>query len=445
MKIKQMVRKLLPTQLLKQIRPIYHGLKGIFWATAYGWPAKKLITIGITGTKGKTTTSVFAGRLLHLSNTPAGYITTSVISTGDEEFLNPHKMTTIDPRNMQKYLSQMVKNNCKYAVLEMSSQGLEQHRHWGLGGFDTVVFLNIYPEHIEAHGSFEKYKQAKSILFKKLRNNGTALLNSDFKESAYMQDQISSSTHANVVTFSCENDLVIPQSTDLHKQFKLDSTTYTTQLIADFDVKNAYVAAYAIATTSNKDLGSVLKLTNNLSTVPGRMEWVVKDGVIVGENNIKTSSSVSVLVDYAHEPASMEYLLKTVNSWKPKHFDHIIHIVSCDGVGRDDWKKPILGNLSNQYADYSIFTTDNYEVGDKPEEIIATLTKDISGNIESYSNRKDAFVAALNKTIKLKGNTLIVSTGVGSEQGLTQPTGILKWDERAVWREVFSRFMKKIR
>lgn len=164
--------------ILKKIRPLGHGIKALVYAQKYDFPAKKLKIIGITGTKGKTTTTTYLGRLLNLNGVKAGYISTAIISTdGQSEVINPYKMSSIDSAKMQQKLSEMIKNGCSYAVLEMSSQGLEQNRHWGLYGFDMAIFLNMYPEHIEAHGSFENYLNCKSILFENLRKGGKLLFN----------------------------------------------------------------------------------------------------------------------------------------------------------------------------------------------------------------------------------------------------------------------------
>ena len=156
--MKTLLKKAIPTTLLVKARPWYHGTKARLAAARFQYPGRELTVIGITGTKGKTTTATFTGRLLNLAGIKAGYITTSVINTGDEEFLNPHKMTTIDGVKMQHYLRQMVSRGCTHVVVELSSQGLEQHRHWGLSGIDAGVFLNIYPR---AHRSPREFREIR--------------------------------------------------------------------------------------------------------------------------------------------------------------------------------------------------------------------------------------------------------------------------------------------
>lgn len=163
----------------------------------------------------------------------------------------------------------------------------------------------------------------------------------------------------------------------------------------------------------------------------------------------------SILVDYAHEPESMKQLLQTTRDWKyHNYFDYVIHIVSSDGAGRDNWKKSIMGQLSYELSDFSVVTIDNYDERDKPEEILKLLTQHFPAKKEGEkyaktTNRKEAFEIALKQAQKINTKNpsihkiLIVSTGVGSEKGLTQPGGRMDWDERSVWRKLFHDFYQE--
>jgi UDP-N-acetylmuramoyl-L-alanyl-D-glutamate--2,6-diaminopimelate ligase len=456
-KVFDIIKKVLGKNGTKWIRPIGHGAKGLLAATKYGFPAKKLKIIGITGTKGKTTTSTIMGRLANLYGVKTGYITTAVINTGSStgEFLNPYKMTSIDSLATQKYLAEMVKNGCKWVVLEISSQGLEQNRHWGIFGFDETIFLNIYPEHIEAHGSFENYKAAKGKLFRHIKKGGVFVSNFDFLESEEMWKMIPIKTRktATKVEVGYNQFKLVSKAKSLFQDIIIDGTNYSTNFSARFDLLNSFFAIQGIASliTSNKTEKS--KIVHGLASqlgsiygIPGRMEWVVSEGIVEGEKTKtpgKKHKNISILVDYAHEPESMKQLLETLLNWKNKGFyDQIIHIVSCDGVGRDDWKKPILGETSYKYADYTILTTDNYEVTDDPQDIVDLLAQSLDPKLENkkYFNvvsRRDSFTKALKIAAKNNKKSLIVSTGVGSEQGLTQPNGKMEWDEREVWKSIF--------
>ncbi|MBC7406373.1 MAG: hypothetical protein H7230_02805 [Candidatus Parcubacteria bacterium] len=168
--------------------------------------------------------------------------------------------------------------------------------------------------------------------------------------------------------------------------------------------------------------------------------------------------NISVLVDYAHEPESMKQLLTTIASWRTRGlYDCIIHIVSCDGAGRDNWKKEIMGKISYDIADYSVVTLDNYDASDNPIEILAMLCKQLPPEQKDIkyqvtASRKKAFDLAIKKAIDLQKNygrltpdplkILIVSTGVGSENGLTQPGGIMEWNESKEWEKSFQELMR---
>jgi UDP-N-acetylmuramoyl-L-alanyl-D-glutamate--2,6-diaminopimelate ligase len=454
-KILSFVKRLLGENLTNKIRPLGHGIKANIASIYYKNPAKKLKIIGITGTKGKTTTTTIAGRLGNLYGLKTGYISTAVINTGDikGEFLNPYKMTSIDSFAMQKYLSEMVKNGCETAILEMSSQGLEQNRHVGLSGFDEVIFLNIYPEHIEAHGGWDNYVGAKSILFQNLRPSGVFIGNGDFPETDLMYAAIPKSIEETTTQIRFSGSAIHSSVEDdsLFRSLVLGDTLYPTNFTAKFDIANCFVAILAIANISihekilDAKVVELAGLLKDIYGVPGRMEWVMKSGQ-TNELDVDNSlANTSIVVDYAHEPASMEQLLQTTTEWKQRDiFQTLIHIVSCDGAGRDDWKKPILADLSHKYADFSIYTTDNYDNNDNPQEIINLMTqnvpkKDLEQSCFKFINRKDAMSKALEIAKSMTAPTLIVSTGVGSEQGLTQPEGTIEWDERDVWRELVQK------
>lgn len=166
--------------------------------------------------------------------------------------------------------------------------------------------------------------------------------------------------------------------------------------------------------------------------------------------NSKITSKISILIDYAHEPESMKLLLGTLSTWRENNFfDYVIHIVSCDGAGRDLWKKPILGKISHQNADFTVATLDNYDERDNPEEILDLITRDFDKKqhliqYEKTENRREAFEIAIKKAIQISNfgqkKVIICSTGVGCENGLTHPKGKIDWNEKEIWTEIFNQF-----
>jgi UDP-N-acetylmuramoyl-L-alanyl-D-glutamate--2,6-diaminopimelate ligase len=450
--MKEFIKSILGPNLLKSIRPFGHGIKGYLASIYYGFPATKLKIIAITGTKGKTSTVVTTGRLMNNLGYKTGYISTALFFAGKEEVINNTKMSSIDGIAMQKLLSQMVKNGCEYLVIEMSSQGLEQNRDKGLYGFDLAMFLNIYPEHIEAHGSFDKYLNAKANIFKIVKRNGTAVITSqpEFKEST---DKIKKNFIKPTNKLIEIDNQTFQVKTERNSQFKslvIGDDIYSTNFMADFEVENLAFAiksivAVTLDTSVYKRLPDALK---NLNGIPGRLEYVVKKNTILStQDYYEKKAIIDAMVDYAHETGSMEKLLQNMVQWKRAgYYDRIVHVVSCDGVGRDDWKKSILGDISQKYADYTVVTTDNYGPSDDPNKIVDMITTnfDKSGLNITYAiqiNRKEALIQALKKANEYtKEKVIIVSTGVGTEQFLTQPTGMMRWDERLQWEMIFANF-----
>ena len=430
-------KQLLGTKLLNLIRPIYHGLKAYLAAIYFGFPGRRLKIVGITGTKGKTTTTVFCGRILNLVGLKTGYISTAVLNTGEGEFLNKYKMTSLDPWLLQKYLREMVKQGCQAAVLEMSSQGLEQNRHLGLGGFEVAVFLNLYPEHLEAHGGWENYRRAKGILFRSLKPGGYFVGNEEDPETNFMWSQAKFKDNDKKVLFSSKEYTVLSSKDSLTKEIQIQNRSFKTQLLSETDICNAIVALKVASLLSGRNWLELAEFLEQLNTVRGRMDFVFK------HQPVGKFVSLSILVDYAHEPESMKQLLETLNYWKKQgFFEVIIHVVSADGVGRDDWKKPVLGELSFKKADFSILTTDNYDERDNPHQILDLLTERLLKKEENKKffkiiNRRLAMSKALQVGLQFANKkVLIVSTGVGSEASLTQPHGSIPWDEKLVWQEL---------
>jgi UDP-N-acetylmuramoyl-L-alanyl-D-glutamate--2,6-diaminopimelate ligase len=432
-------------------------------AIIYGFPARKLKIVGITGTKGKTTTTVFTGRLANQCGIKTGYISTACIYLGDDqgEFLNPYKMTAIDGFMMQKHLRQMVKNGCQWVILEMSSQGLEQNRHVGLFGFDVAVFLNITPEHIEAHGSFANYKKAKGILFANLKQDGLGIFNGSDPQATFMESLIRK-PHQSQFIYPGQDFRAETLPGEMTKKIWLKGKYYSTNLLADFDIFNLAFAEQIVAKITGQNTDQIAQHFTKIYTVPGRMDWVVNNNRLMFPQpadpaiQISQKGDLSILVDYAHEPESLKLLLNTLVSWKNQgYFDLIIHVLSCDGAGRDDWKKPIMGDISYQLADYNILTTDNYDAKDNPQQIVDMLAQNYPNQTENSKyfkiiNRAKAFQQAISLGFQLSlqsnpaSKILICSTGVGSEQGLTQPEGKMAWDERSKWLEFYKNAIESL-
>jgi UDP-N-acetylmuramyl tripeptide synthase len=209
------------------------------------------------------------------------------------EFLNPYKLTTIDPIELQKSLSTMVKNGCQVAIIEISSQGLEQNRHWGLGKFDAVGFLNLYPEHIDSHGSFENYKNCKLKLFQSVKNSGIAVVNGDDQYSEEFLNILPSSV-SKVVVHANKDFVIGKYSSTIYKNFEVKNMSdfstlanINSHLMADFEIYNVMIGARLIDKFLKTNFDSSFDfniLNGNYFSIPGRLEWVVQDNKIIFES-----------------------------------------------------------------------------------------------------------------------------------------------------------------
>ena len=163
-KILNIIKKFIPRRLFAKLQPIYHWSLAKLAALFYGYPSNKMIVIGVTGTAGKSSTCYFMAQLLETAGFKVGMTTTTLFKILDKEWLNDKKMTMLGRFQAQHLLHSMLRNKCNVAIIETSSQGIQQFRHIGIN-YDILVFTNLYPEHIEAHNGFENYKKAKGVLF----------------------------------------------------------------------------------------------------------------------------------------------------------------------------------------------------------------------------------------------------------------------------------------
>lgn len=432
--LKQILKKILPKWVIR----LYHWKLAVLANLIYGFPSNKLVVIGVTGTNGKSSTVEMIARLIEASGFKVGFTSTVKIKIAEQEFLNKSKMTMQGRFALQKLLKQMVKAGCKFAVVETSSQGLEQFRHIGIN-YDMAVFTNLTPEHIEAHGGFENYKKAKGRLFEHLTKKSrktlwdrtwekTAIVNLADEHAGYYLDfpaekkygfalgQVYDRAFLNKVDFA-----FISNKSALTLQggeFEFDGQDYQISLLGEFNIKNA-LAALTVAKILHLDLEKVKNALANMPVIPGRMEL------------INEGQDFTVLVDYAPEPASFEQLYKTI---KLLPHNKIIHVFGSCGGGRDVARRPILGRMAGEWADYCIVTNeDPYD--DDPQEIIDQVAAGCveKGKIENQNlfkilNRREALKKAMSLA---NAGDLVVMTGKGAEQAIMLANGTREeWDER---------------
>lgn len=434
------IKKIIPIFWLNQ----YHKAMAIIANFIYGQPSKKMIVIGVTGTNGKSSTISLIAKILEESNYKIGVASTVLFKIVDKEWLNNKKMTMLGRFQLQKLLRQMVNAGCYYAIIETSSQGIEQFRHLGIH-YDICVFTNLTPEHIEAHGGFNNYKEAKLKLFKHLEKlphkiladkkiNKTIIVNGNdqyFKDFLnFKVDEKISFGIDGIFNLRAEN-IEFNQS---GISFKIDDIKFNLKLFGEFNIYNS-LASIAIAKTQGISLSICCKALEKITGVPGRMEF------------INIGQKFKVLVDYAPEPESMRQLFKAIKSHNlVSERGKIIHVFGSCGGGRDVARRPILGELSAQNAQIHIITNeDPYD--DDPQQIINQVAEGVikTGKRENQEvfkilNRREAICKAFKMA---QAGDLVILTGKGAEQAICVADGRKEfWDERVIAREELAKIIQ---
>ena len=335
-------------------------------AALFDHPARKLVTIGLTGTKGKTTTTYMIKKVLEMAGKKVGLIGTIGAMIGEEHL--PSKNTTPESYELHRMFAAMVEAGCEYVVMEVSSQGVKMHRVDGIL-FDYGIFTNISPDHIgpDEHKDFEEYLYYKTRLLDSCR---IGLLNGADPHAEAIKKEVSCKLYTYNAgkeskvpdDFMAENIRYLAEPDFVGTQFHVSGRCEMEIRLGIpglFNVENA-MAAVSLCSLLGLDPQRVSHALEHIR-VNGRMEIV------------HTSSHCTVLVDYAHNAVSMESLLKTLRDYSPKR---LVCVFGCGGNRSKD-RRYSMGEIGGRLADLCILTADNSRY-EKVEDILA----DIRGSIE---------------------------------------------------------------
>ncbi len=431
--IKKIIKKLLPSQFIS----IYHKGLAILANYLYGEPSNDLIVIGVTGTNGKSTVVNIISHILEEAGYKVGHTSTVSFKIGDDLWLNDKKMTMIGRTGLQRMLKQMKNSGCKYAIVETSSEGIKQFRHIGIN-YDVLVFTNLTPEHLEAHGGFENYKNCKLELFKNLNGHNRKFLKTSenllTKKKiekviiANKDDQYFSEFYSNAsdkkFSFSLNKESDFMANDIKHENFKTEfdvkGVNFHSPLIGDFNIYNV-LAALSVGYSQGISLESMSKFIKDFKGTPGRMEFIKK-----GQN-------FNILVDYAPETESLRNLYSTIDLFP---YRRLIHVLGSCGGGRDRDRQPVLGQMAGEKADIVIITNeDPYD--DDPMSIINNVAlgaenvgRVLDEDLFKILDRRNAIKKALELA---QEEDLVLVTGKGAEQFMCVKNGMkLPWDDRKV-------------
>lgn len=408
----------------------------------YGRPARKLIVVGVTGTKGKSTTCRFVASALQAGGHKVGLLSTVEFQVGDKRWLNDKKMTMLGLGQIHKMLKDMVDSGCRYAVIETSSEGILQYRHFGLH-YDIAIFTNLGTEHNERHGGFENLRRDKGKMFAELANYPRKIFDGQ-KVEKIIAVNLDDKNHDFYLNYQADKKVgfgIKSKNSNLNKNyfaeiisssaegvnFKVAEQNYHINLAGEFNVYNA-LAAIAVATSQNISTEKIALGLDSVKILEGRMEF------------INAGQKFKVIVDYAHEALSLTELftnLKKMVSGK------VIAVIGSDGGGRDVSKRFKMGEIAGRLCDYVVVSDVNCYDED-PLQIAEMLA---SGAREA--GKKDGeglFVVVdrregIEKAISLaKENDVVVITAKGTEPYIAIADGKkIPWDDRAVAREILQK------
>lgn len=396
----------------------------------YSYPAKKLFTIGVTGTKGKTTTVYLISHLLEDAGTKTGFFSTADFKIGAHptpnytDKINETHLTCPEAPELQKSLKRMVELDTKVAIIEATSHALKLCRATEECQYDIAVITNLQSEHLDFHKNKRDYYFSKAKLFDLLstsKNKGLekcAVINNDDQNCQFLKERVTSKTITYGIHSLADINAKSIEVKNNKTVFKIGNHIFESPLIGLY---NVYNACAAIAVASHFGI-SYKKIKNSLARfagVPGRMQ------------EVKNNRGFRVLIDYAHTPESLEACLETVKKICPKR---LIVIFGCAG-DRDPRKRPKMGEVATKLADFSIITSD-----DPHNENPKRIAQEIVGRIKKNNfiieiDRKKAIRKGLEYA--RKGDFVIIA-GRGDEKFFEVRNKQIKWSDEQVVTEFFS-------
>lgn len=388
-------------------------------AAFYHYPSRELKVIGVTGTKGKTSTTFMIRDILE----KAGY-KTGLLGTIDYEIGNEKKTaerTTPEAIDIQRYLREMADCGCQFAVMEVSSQGLKLHRVDAIT-FDVGVFTNLGKDHIgpKEHRDMTEYAACKSLLFQKCRMGFGNLDDACYAE-------IFKNAKCRICTYSCHQEadvrasdiMLVHRNSHLSTFFKVNGGEYAVSAPGDFSVYNA-VASIAVCRHYGISPSIIRKALMDIQ-VPGRVEV------------IKNARGYLLLIDYAHNAMSLKNVLETMRRYHPRQ---LWVLFGCGG-GRSLARRKEMGRVSGKYADFTVITSDNprYENPETIMQAIEAGMKETVGQYRMIADRKEAIRFLLENA---KAGDILILAGKGHEQYQEINGKYLPFDERKIVQEILA-------
>jgi UDP-N-acetylmuramoyl-L-alanyl-D-glutamate--2,6-diaminopimelate ligase len=419
-KILLFFKKIIPKKVFTFFQPFYHYLLALLGAIIYRFPSRKIKVVGVTGTKGKTSTVEFINAILEEAGKKTALAGTLRFKMGENSKPNLYKMTMPGRFFIQKFLRKAVRAGCEYIVIEISSEAAKQYRNKFIY-LDTLIFSNIAPEHIESHGNYENYLNAKLSIVKELekspKENKILIVNVDDCEAEkFLNFKIENKIR---YSFSDVSDVKL---TEDKTEFVYNGENFETKIVGKFNIYNI-LSAIKYAETQGIELDVIKKAISRIDEIKGRVQ------------KIDEGQDFKIIVDYAHTPDSLVAIYEAFNG------SNKIAVIGACGGGRDKWKRKEMMEIVENYCN-QIFLTDEDPYDDDPEEILNDLKKYLKNKKpEIILNRRGAIREAIKNARK---NDVIIITGKGTDPYIMRKKGNKeKWSDAEVVREELKKFLKK--
>lgn len=418
------LKKLVPER--HPLRLGWHHCKAFLAALRFGFPARKLFVIGITGTDGKTTTVEMTAHILRQAGKKVGAVSTASFRIGDKQHFNPTQKTSVSPFELQKLLRRMLRAGCTYAVIEVSSHGLVQGRVNHLYPKVAAV-TNVTPEHLDYHGSMEQYRRDKGKLFSMLRGKGAKVLNG---ADPSFSDYAKIPSRETMVYGKPEEDLWI---TDSEANASATSATLHTdlggemtirlQIPGTFNLENA-LCSIGCALASGIYLEICLKALETFRGAPGRME------------KISEGQNFPVFVDFTVTPVAYEKTLSALRQIVGPEKRILVLCGSCGDRMRE--KRPEIGRIVSAYADVVVVSNEDPYTED-PQKIIDEVWAGIDQSkvqARKIFDRREAIRFLLREA---RAGDAVILCAKGADTMMWVATGQIPWNEREIVREELRR------
>jgi len=433
MGFRTIVKKVIPAGVFEAIEPTGHLVEAMIMTTKYGFPGRKLKVIGVTGTNGKTTTSFMIHTMLHSAGIKTALTTTVGYGIGDDIVHQKLHMTSPKAGVLQSRLKAFAEAGVEWVVVETSSHSLAQNRVWGVP-YQIAVMTNITHDHLEYHGTFERYLEAKTKLFKIANKHGFkyGIANAEDSNANEFLKYVDNKTTYGIK----KGDL---QAKDVN--LRADGTSYTAvagndtydievKIPGEFNISNS-LAAISVGRKLGLSKEQIEKGIAALETVEGRM------------NLINAGQNFSVIVDFASTPDGFQ---KFFESMRPLVKGKLIAVFGSAGR-RDETKRAEQGSIAGKYADVVVLTEE-----DDRDEDGATILKQIADGAisEGKTENKDMFIVhnreeaiGFAMTLATNKEDTVVLLGKGHEKTIERADGEYPWDETGAAKAALESLLKR--